>query len=214
MGVERVRDIRGTGLPVRGEDIDTDRIIPARFLKSISFEGLEEHLFEDDRQQLATHPASNPAYRSATVMLVNTNFGCGSSREHAPQAIRRRGIRAVVGQSFSEIFFGNSVVMGLPCPTASRATMDALMAAVEGNPATEIIVDLSTMRVTAAGQSYELSLPPAARLRYRSRVVVRRKERFGIGHGCHGASSVETTARVNRLEENVRCRKRRRRVAI
>ena len=163
MAVERVTEIRGTGLPVRGEDIDTDRIIPARFLKSISFEGLEDHLFEDDRQQLATHPVSNPAYRSATVMLVNTNFGCGSSREHAPQAIRRRGIRAVIGQSFSEIFFGNSVVMGLPCPTASRETIDALMTAVESDPGTEIVVDLSSMRVTAAGRSYELSLPAAAR---------------------------------------------------
>lgn len=159
----RVREIRGSGLPVRGEDIDTDRIIPARFLKSISFEGLEEHLFEDDRQQLATHPASNPAYRSATVMLVNTNFGCGSSREHAPQAIRRRGIRAVIGQSFSEIFFGNSVVMGLPCPTASAETLAALQEAVERDPSTEVVVDLSTMRVTAAGRSYELSLPAAAR---------------------------------------------------
>ena len=163
MAVERVREIRGTGFPVRGEDIDTDRIIPARFLKSITFEGLEDHLFEDDRQQLATHPASNPAYRAAAVMLVNTNFGCGSSREHAPQAIRRRGIRAVIGQSFSEIFFGNSVVLGMPCPTVSRPTIDALMAAVESNPATEIAVDLSTMRVTAGGQSYELSLPAAAR---------------------------------------------------
>jgi 3-isopropylmalate/(R)-2-methylmalate dehydratase small subunit len=163
LAVERVREIRGTGLPVRGDDIDTDRIIPARFLKSISFEGLEDHLFEDDRQQLASHPASNPAYRSATVMLVNTNFGCGSSREHAPQAIRRRGIRAVIGQSFSEIFFGNSVVLGMPCPTASRESVDALMAAVEKNPATEIVVDLSTMRVTAGAQSYELSLPSAAR---------------------------------------------------
>ncbi len=163
MAVERVGEIRGTALPVRGDDIDTDRIIPARFLKSISFEGLEEHLFEDDRQQLATHPVSNPAYRSAGVMLVNANFGCGSSREHAPQAIRRRGIRAVVGQSFSEIFFGNSVVMGLPCPTVSPETMSALQAVVEKDPSTEIVVDLSTMRVTAAGQSYELSLPPAAR---------------------------------------------------
>jgi 3-isopropylmalate/(R)-2-methylmalate dehydratase small subunit len=163
LAVERVREIRGTGFPVRGEDIDTDRIIPARFLKSISFEGLEEHLFEDDRQQLASHPASNPAYRSAAVMLVNTNFGCGSSREHAPQAIRRRGIRAVIGQSFSEIFFGNSVVLGMPCPTASRETLDALMTAVEKNPATELVVDLSTMTVSAEGKSYELTLPAAAR---------------------------------------------------
>src|SRR3982750_64573 len=128
MSIEKIIEISGTGLPLRGEDIDTDRIIPARFLKSISFEGLEDHLFEDDRQQLdaaggALHPVSNPAYRSATVMLVGVNFGCGSSREHAPQAIRRRGIRAVIGQSFSEIFFGNSVVLGMPCPTASKATL-------------------------------------------------------------------------------------------
>jgi 3-isopropylmalate/(R)-2-methylmalate dehydratase small subunit len=163
LAIERVVEIRGTALPVRGDDIDTDRIIPARFLKSISFEGLEDHLFEDDRQQLATHAASNPAYRSAAVMLVNANFGCGSSREHAPQAIRRRGIRAVVGQSFSEIFFGNSVVLGMPCPTASAETLAALMTAVEQDPSTEIAIDLSAMRVTANGQSYELSLPPAAR---------------------------------------------------
>ena len=163
MAVERIREIRGAGLPVRGDDIDTDRIIPARFLKSVSFEGLEDHLFEDDRQQLDTHPASNPAYRSATVMLVNANFGCGSSREHAPQAIRRRGIRAVVGQSFSAIFFGNAVVLGMPCPTASAETMAALQEVVEQDPSTEIVVDLSAMRVTAAGRSYELSLPATAR---------------------------------------------------
>ncbi|HEX9365788.1 MAG TPA: 3-isopropylmalate dehydratase small subunit [Vicinamibacterales bacterium] len=163
MAVERVREIRGAALPVRGDDIDTDRIIPARFLKSVSFDGLEDHLFEDDRQQLAAHPVSNPAYRSATVMLVNANFGCGSSREHAPQAIRRRGIRAVIGQSFSEIFFGNSVVLGLPCPTASADTLNALMTVVERDPSTEIAIDLSALRVTANGTSYELSLPPAAR---------------------------------------------------
>jgi 3-isopropylmalate/(R)-2-methylmalate dehydratase small subunit len=163
LAVERVEKIRGTALPLRGDDIDTDRIIPARFLKSVSFEGLEAHLFEDDRQQLDQHPVSNPAYRSATVMLVNANFGCGSSREHAPQAIRRRGIQAVIGQSFSEIFFGNSVVLGMPCPTASAETMNALMTAVERDPSMEIVVDLSAMRLTADGQAYELSLPPAAR---------------------------------------------------
>jgi 3-isopropylmalate/(R)-2-methylmalate dehydratase small subunit len=163
LAVERVREIRGTALPVRGDDVDTDRIIPARFLKSITFEGLEDHLFEDDREQLASHPVSNAAYRSASVMLVNANFGCGSSREHAPQAIRRRGIRAIIGQSFSEIFFGNSVVLGMPCPTASADTLNALMAAVEANPATEIAIDLSALRVTANGTSYELSLPAAAR---------------------------------------------------
>jgi 3-isopropylmalate/(R)-2-methylmalate dehydratase small subunit len=168
MAVERIREIRGAGLPVRGDDIDTDRIIPARFLKSVSFEGLEDHLFEDDRQQVDAgtpnhHPVSNPVYASARVMLVNANFGCGSSREHAPQAIRRRGIRALVGQSFSEIFFGTSIVLGMPCPTVSAEAMEALMAAVEQDPATEIVVDLSAMRVTAQGRAFELSLPATAR---------------------------------------------------
>jgi 3-isopropylmalate/(R)-2-methylmalate dehydratase small subunit len=159
LAVERIREIRGTALPVRGDDIDTDRIIPARFLKAVSFEGLERHLFEDERD----HSVRNPAYASARVLLVNANFGCGSSREHAPQAIYRRGIRAVVGQSFSEIFFGNSVALGLPCPTASRDTLDALMAAVEQHPQTDIVVDLQTLRVTAAGRSFEVTLPAAAR---------------------------------------------------
>jgi 3-isopropylmalate/(R)-2-methylmalate dehydratase small subunit len=159
LAVERIREIRGTALPVRGDDIDTDRIIPARFLKSVSFEGLERHLFEDERN----HPVANPAYAGARVMLVGSNFGCGSSREHAPQAIHRRGVRAVIGQSFSEIFFGNSVALGMPCPTAPRETLDALMALVEQNPSTEIGVDLPSMRVTAAGRAYEIRLPPAAR---------------------------------------------------
>ena len=168
MAVERIRSIRGTALPVRGDDIDTDRIIPARFLKSVSFEGLEHHLFEDDRQQLdaaggASHPLSNPAYAGATIMLVNANFGCGSSREHAPQAIRRRGIRAVVGQSFSEIFFGNSVALGLPCPTASAESLRALMEIAERDPAADLVVDLESMRVVAAGQSFDIALPASAR---------------------------------------------------
>jgi 3-isopropylmalate/(R)-2-methylmalate dehydratase small subunit len=163
MAVERIREVQGTALPLRGDDIDTDRIIPARFLKSITFEGLQDHLFEDDRQQLETHPVSNPAYDGAAVMLVNANFGCGSSREHAPQAIRRRGIRAVVGQSFSEIFFGNSVALGMPCPTATRESLQAMMALAERDPSTVFSVDLQAMRVTAAGQSFEIALPASAR---------------------------------------------------
>ena len=151
MSAERVREVRGTAMPVRGEDIDTDRIIPARFLKSVSFDGLENHLFEDDRQQLdaaggAIHPASNPAYRAAAILLVGVNFGCGSSREHAPQAIRRRGIRAVIGQSFSEIFFGNAVVHGMPCPTVSTESLNALMTAVEANPTTQLVVSTQFLR--------------------------------------------------------------------
>jgi len=159
LAVERIHEVRGTAVPVRGDDIDTDRIIPARFLKSVSFEGLEHHLFEDERD----HAVVNPAYAGARVMLVNANFGCGSSREHAPQAIYRRGIRAVLGQSFSEIFFGNSVALGLPCPLASRETLEALMAAVEQDPSTEVVVDLQAMRVTAVGRSYDVRMPAAAR---------------------------------------------------
>jgi 3-isopropylmalate/(R)-2-methylmalate dehydratase small subunit len=168
LGVERVTRIAGTAVPLRGDDIDTDRIIPARFLKAITFENLETHLFEDDRQQAdarkpGSHPISNPAYAGARIMLVNANFGCGSSREHAPQAIHRRGIHVVVGQSFSEIFFGNSVALGLPCPTASRETLDALMDLVERDPSTSITVDLEKMRVSAAGKDYELTLPAGAK---------------------------------------------------
>jgi 3-isopropylmalate/(R)-2-methylmalate dehydratase small subunit len=163
LAVERIGQIRGTGLPLRGDDIDTDRIIPARFLKSITFEGLEDHLFEDDCAQAAGHPVSNPAYAGARVMLVQSNFGCGSSREHAPQAIYRRGIRAVIGQSFSEIFFGNSVALGMPCPTVPRETTDALIAIAEANPSAEFVVDLASMTVAAGARSFAIALPAAAR---------------------------------------------------
>jgi 3-isopropylmalate/(R)-2-methylmalate dehydratase small subunit len=148
---------------MRGDNIDTDRIIPARYLRAITFEGLEAHLFEDDRQQAPGHPFANPAYQGASVLLVNANFGCGSSREHAPQAIRRWGIRAVVGQSFSEIFFGNSVALGLPCVTASPEAVGALMDLVERDPAAEMALDLDGLEVTAAGRAYPIALPAAAR---------------------------------------------------
>jgi 3-isopropylmalate/(R)-2-methylmalate dehydratase small subunit len=163
LAVEKIREITGSAVPVRGDDIDTDRIIPARFLKSITFEGLEQHLFEDDRLQSPSHPLSNPVYGSARIMLVNANFGCGSSREHAPQAILRSGIRAVVGQSFSEIFSGNSVAIGLACPTASAEALDEMMAVVERDPATTVTVDLATMTVTCGGKDYPLLLPSGTR---------------------------------------------------
>jgi len=168
LAVERLGRIEGTALPLRGDDIDTDRIIPARFLKAITFDGLQDHLFEDDRKEVdaaspGSHPVSNPNYAGAAVMLVQSNFGCGSSREHAPQAIYRRGIRAVIGQSFSEIFFGNSVALGMPCPTASRETMNALIAIAEQEPSTAFVVDLKTMKVTASGRTFDISLPAGAR---------------------------------------------------
>lgn len=163
MAIERIREIRGTAVPVRGDNIDTDRIIPARFLKSITFEGLEDHLFEDDRRSDTAHPLSNPAYAGAAIMIVNRNFGCGSSREHAPQAIRRRGIRAVIGGSFSEIFFGNSVALGMPCVIVDHAAADALMQIVEQRPSTEVGVDLSAMTATAGGRRFDITLPAGAR---------------------------------------------------
>jgi 3-isopropylmalate/(R)-2-methylmalate dehydratase small subunit len=167
MPIEQIRRISGRAVPVRGDNIDTDRIIPARFLRSITFEGLEKHLFEDDRKQLEAagqrHPLDEPKYAGAAILLANANFGCGSSREHAPQAIRRNGVRAVVGESFSEIFFGNSVALGMPCVTADAATMSALMQIVESQPATDIVVDLDRMTVAADGATHTIALSAAAR---------------------------------------------------
>src|SRR5687768_3769426 len=121
MAAERITRVDGRGLPMRGDDIDTDRIMPARFLRSVTFEGLEQHVFEDERSGSAAgegarqqHPFDDPRYRGASILVVNRNFGCGSSREHAPQALHRSGIRAIIGESFSEIFFGNSLMIGLP----------------------------------------------------------------------------------------------------
>lgn len=168
MPIERVVKISGTGLPLPGDNIDTDRIIPARFLKSISFEGLEDHLFEDDRAQVdaqapGTHPFSNPRYQNAKVLVVNANFGCGSSREHAPQAIRRWGIGVVVGESFSEIFFGNSVALGMPCVSVAPADADALIDMITAQPTTALDVDLESMTLRAGDRSFSISLPPGAR---------------------------------------------------
>jgi 3-isopropylmalate/(R)-2-methylmalate dehydratase small subunit len=168
MSVEKIVTIAGTALPLRGDNIDTDRIIPARFLRSVSFDGLEQHLFADDRVQAdaaaaGCHPISDPRYRTASILLVNANFGCGSSREHAPQAIRRRGFRAIVGVSYSEIFFGNSVALGMPCVAAAAADVETLMRAVEDTPALRLELDLSRMTVRGAERPVTVTLPPAAR---------------------------------------------------
>ena len=168
MAVEQIVRIAGRAVPLRGDNIDTDRIIPARFLRSISFEGLEQHLFEDDRAQAeeaapGSHPLSNPRFEGASILVVNANFGCGSSREHAPQAIRRRGFRAVIGESFSEIFFGNSVALGMPCVSASPEDVRRMMDAVEQNPALTLEVDVRGLTVAFGGTSAGLTMPRAAR---------------------------------------------------
>jgi 3-isopropylmalate/(R)-2-methylmalate dehydratase small subunit len=166
----RITHVEGRGLPMRGDDIDTDRIIPARFLRSVTFEGLEKNVFVDERtgssaaaRTHGTHPFDDPHYQGASVLLVNSNFGCGSSREHAPQALQRWGIQAIVGESFSEIFFGNAAIIGLPCVKAAADDVRTLMEQVERNPATLIAVDLNHRTVDAEGFSCVVELPSKVR---------------------------------------------------
>ena len=153
--------IDGTAIPVRGNNIDTDRIIPARFLKSITFEGLGDHVFEDDRQSMPNHPFSNPSYAGASILLANENFGSGSSREHAPQALKRWGIDACIGESFSEIFLGNATTIGLPCATASAADIKMLMDAVEQTPTTRLSLRVDALLVETAQLSQPVVIPAA-----------------------------------------------------
>ena len=143
-----VKAVVGRGVPLIGNDIDTDRIIPARFLRCVTFDGLGEQVFADDRTQTqGQHPFDQPQYQGAKILVVNGNFGCGSSREHAPQAIAKWGIQAIVGESFAEIFFGNCVALGVPCVTAAPEDAKQLQAAIAANPEAEVKVDLEAMQV-------------------------------------------------------------------
>jgi 3-isopropylmalate/(R)-2-methylmalate dehydratase small subunit len=160
---EQITTVSGRGVPVRGNDIDTDRIIPARFLRCVTFDGLGEHAFEDDRLQLTeqgrTHAFDDPRFAGARILVVGANFGCGSSREHAPQAIMRWGIQAIVGVSFSEIFFGNNVALGVPCLTASPAEIDQLQSAIEADPSLELQVDVTTASVRCGDAVIQATIP-------------------------------------------------------
>lgn len=161
--VQAVKTVRGPGVPLLLDDIDTDRIIPARFLRCVTFDGLGEHAFEDDRQQDQTHPFDNPVYRGGKVLVAGRNFGCGSSREHAPQALMRWGIQAVVAESFAEIFFGNCTTLGIPCVCASRSDLERLSQAVIANPQAEIVVDLEAKQVKLGDITAPITILESAR---------------------------------------------------
>jgi 3-isopropylmalate/(R)-2-methylmalate dehydratase small subunit len=164
MAAEPVRRVAGRGCVLRGDDIDTDRIIPARYLRAITFDGLGEHAFEDDRTQAkGNHPLDDPRFAGAAILIVGRNFGCGSSREHAPQALVRRGFRAFVGESFAEIFFGNCTALGLPCATLPRAELERLMESVELDPRQELALDLESRTLRSRVGVQTVGLPDGAR---------------------------------------------------
>ena len=163
-----ISTVRGTAVVVRGDDIDTDRIIPARFLKCVTFDALGPAAFADDRAERAgsaagLHPFDRPDHQGASILLVNRNFGCGSSREHAPQALMRWGIRAVVGESFAEIFYGNCLALGIPCFTADHATMLAIQQAAEADPAAAFSLDVAEPCLSVGGQAWSLDLAAGPR---------------------------------------------------
>lgn len=171
MALAKIQQVAGRAVPVPGEDLDTDRIIPARYLRCVTFDGLGEHLFRDERFRQdgskTDHPLNDPRFSGAAILVAGRNFGCGSSREHAPQSIAKFGIRAMIAESFAEIFFGNSVALGLPCVSLPRSDLDTLTAAVQAHPETAVTVDLIESVVTAKNGAENLrlacSIKPGAR---------------------------------------------------
>ena len=167
MALDQITQVTGTGVHIPGDDIDTDRIIPARYLKCVTFDDLAGTHFYDvrfDQDGKPTgHPLDDPRFAGASIMLSGSNFGCGSSREHAPQAIYRSGFRAIIAESFAEIFFGNSTTLGMPCVSASREDIEALGTALGEDPGTEIRIDLEAMTVSYGDHSFAVTMPDSAR---------------------------------------------------
>jgi 3-isopropylmalate/(R)-2-methylmalate dehydratase small subunit len=168
MALERIKTVVGRAVHVPGEDIDTDRIIPSRFLRCVTFDGLGEHLFEDVRVgpdgPKTGHPLDDPHRAGATILVGGRNFGCGSSREHAPQAIAKAGFRAIIAESFAEIFFGNSTTLGIPCVSLARADLSKVAHMVDADPNASVTVDLDHGVVRFRdGESFAFSMKPGAR---------------------------------------------------
>jgi len=164
-----IHRVTGRPIPLRGNDIDTDRIIPARFMKAVTFDGLGQYVFHDVRFDAGgapqAHVMNEPRFQAKgpRVAVVNKNFGCGSSREHAPQALLRWGVKAIVGESFADIFFGNCVALGIPCVSGTAEVVAELMKAVEAEPAHDLTVDLDSLTVTYQTKSYPVTIPAGAR---------------------------------------------------
>ncbi len=156
--------ITGSGIPLVGNDIDTDRIIPARFLRCVTFEGLGKEVFADDRASSeGKHPFDQPQYQGAKILVVNANFGCGSSREHAPQAIARWGIEAIVGESFAEIFLGNCLSMGIPCVTTSSANIKSIQNLLQQNPQINLKLDLESLQIQCGHYSSSVNIDSSSK---------------------------------------------------
>jgi 3-isopropylmalate/(R)-2-methylmalate dehydratase small subunit len=169
MALEPVKQVTGTGVFIPGADIDTDRIIPARFMKCVTFDGLGEFAFHDVRFDSETgektqHPLNDERFKDASILIAGVNFGCGSSREHAPQSLRKYGFNAVIAESFAEIFYGNSTTLAMPCVMATAADIAALRTAVEAKPDTRITIDLEKMTVrTCCDLEFPVKMPESAR---------------------------------------------------
>jgi 3-isopropylmalate/(R)-2-methylmalate dehydratase small subunit len=167
MSLAQIKQVSGRGVYLPGDDIDTDQIIPARFLMCVTFDALGGQLFYDARKNKdgsdKPHALNDARFQGASVLLVGQNFGCGSSREHAPQSIHKAGFRAIIGESFAEIFFGNSTTLGIPCVSLARADIADIAAALERDPQTEIAVDVEKLEVRANGKVYKAELKPSAR---------------------------------------------------
>ena len=168
MALEPVTKVSGTGVFIPGADIDTDRIIPARFMKCVTFDGLGEFAFYDVRFDSETgdktnHPLNDERFKDASILIAGVNFGCGSSREHAPQSLRKYGFNAVIAESFAEIFYGNSTTLAMPCVMASAADIATLKAAVENKPETKITIDVKNLKVsTSHGLEFSVKMPESA----------------------------------------------------